>query len=106
MIAREDYRDLEALERSTAGLCVEPQLPQRPRARGVGRLVVADTNDLDGLEQAEVTDENHEPFAIFLLDEKPQMLQGGPQMLIAGPVAIIPLGVLEKGERASDRRGQ
>ena len=75
-------------------------------ARGLNSLHAAYTNDLDGLEQAEVTDENHEPFAIFLLDEKPQMLQDGPQMLIAGPVAIIPLGVLEKGERASDRRGQ
>ena len=55
-----------------------------PRARGVGRLVVADTNDLDGLEQAEVADRDHGSFATFLLDEEPQMLQDGPQMLQVG----------------------
>ena len=62
-------------------------------ARGLNSLHAAYTNDLDGLEQTEVTDENHEPFAIFLLDEKLQMLQDGPQMLIAGPVAVVPLGL-------------
>ena len=52
--------------------------------RGLNSLHAAYTNDLDGLEQAEVTDKNHEPFAISLLDEKPQMLQDSPQMLQVG----------------------
>ena len=69
--------------------------------RGLNSLHAAYTNDLDGLEQAEVTDENDEPLAIFLLDEKPQMLQDGPQMLIAGPVAgsiTRPAAVATKGK--------
>ena len=52
--------------------------------RGLNSLHAAYTNDLDGLEQAEVADKDHEPFAIFLLDEKPQMLQDGPRMLQVG----------------------
>ena len=43
----EHDRLLEALEEMTASLRVTPQLPQRLRACGVGRLVVADTDVLD-----------------------------------------------------------
>ena len=50
---------LEALEEMTASLRVTPQLPQRLRARGVGRLVVADTDVLDGLQLAKIADKDH-----------------------------------------------
>ena len=49
MDPREHDRLLEALEELTANLRVTPQIPHRLRARGVGRLVVADTDVLDGL---------------------------------------------------------
>ena len=55
----EHDRLLEALEEMTASLRVTPQLPQRLRARGVGRLVVADTDVLDGLQLARVADKDH-----------------------------------------------
>ena len=48
----EHDRLLEALEETTASLRVTPQLPQRLRARGVGRLVVADTDVLAAWEHA------------------------------------------------------
>ena len=50
---------LEALEEMAASLRVTPQLPQRLRARGVGRLVVADTDVLDGLQLANVADKDY-----------------------------------------------
>ena len=53
-------------------------------ARDLNSLHAAYTNDLDGLEQAEVADRDHGSFATFLLDEEPQMLQDGPQMLQVG----------------------
>ena len=59
MDPREQDRLLEALEELTASLRVTPQLPQRLRARGVGRLVVADTDVLDGLQLAKVADKDH-----------------------------------------------
>ena len=52
MDPREHDRLLEALEEMTAILRVTPQLPQRLRARGVGRLVVADTDVLGTLHLA------------------------------------------------------
>ena len=55
----EHDRLLEALEEMTASLRVTPQLPQRLRARGVGRLVVADTDVLDGLQLAKIADKDH-----------------------------------------------
>ena len=55
----EHDRLLEALEEMTASLRVTPQLPQRLRARGVGRLVVADTDVLDGLQLAKIAEEDH-----------------------------------------------
>ena len=54
----EHDRLLEALEEMTASLRVTPQLPQRLRARGVGRLVVADTDVLDGLQLAKIADKD------------------------------------------------
>ena len=59
MDPREHDRLLEALEETTASLRVTPQLPQRLRARGVGRLVVADTDVLDGLQLAKIADKDH-----------------------------------------------
>ena len=59
MDPREHDRLLEALEEMTASLRVTPQLPQRLRARGVGRLVVADTDVLDGLQLAKIADKDH-----------------------------------------------
>ena len=50
MDPREHDRLLEALEKLTASLRVTPQIPQRLRARGVGRLVVAYTDVLYGLQ--------------------------------------------------------
>ena len=55
----EHDRLLEALEEMTASLRVTPQLPQRLRARGVGRLVIADTDVLDGLQLAKVADKDY-----------------------------------------------
>ena len=55
----EHNRLLEALEKMTTSLRVTPQLPQRLRARGVGRLVVADTDVLDGLQLAKIADKDH-----------------------------------------------
>ena len=55
----EHDRLLEALEEMTASLRVTPQLPQRLRGRGVGRLVVADTDILDGLQLAKIADKDH-----------------------------------------------
>ena len=55
----EHDRLLEALEEMAASLRVTPQLPQRLRARGVGRLVVADTDVLDGLQLAKIADKDH-----------------------------------------------
>ena len=54
----EHDRLLEALEKMTASLRVTPQLPQRLRARGLGRLVVANTKVLAGLQLAKVTDKD------------------------------------------------
>ena len=59
MDPREHDRLLEALEEMTTSLRVTPQLPQRLRARGVGRLVVADTDVLDGLQLAKIADKDH-----------------------------------------------
>ena len=59
----EHYRLLEVLEEMTANLRVTPQLPQRLRARGVGRLVVADTDILDGLQLAKIADKDHGEFS-------------------------------------------
>ena len=50
---------LEALEEMAASLRVTPQLPQRLRARGVRRLVVADTDVLDGLQLTKIADKDY-----------------------------------------------
>ena len=73
MDPREHDRLLEALEEMTASLRVTPQLPQRLRARGVGRLVVADTDVLDGLQLAKVADKDHGDVTevVFLRIETP-----------------------------------
>ena len=59
MDPREHDRLLEALEELTASLRVTPQLPHRLRARGVDRLVVADTGVIDWLQLAKDTDKDH-----------------------------------------------
>ena len=59
MGASEHDRLLAALAEMTASLRVNPRLPQRLRARGVGRLVVADTDILDGLQLAKIADKDH-----------------------------------------------
>ena len=59
MDPREHDRLVELLEEMTASLRVTPQMPHRLRARGVRRLVVADTDVLDRLQLAEVADEDH-----------------------------------------------
>ena len=61
----EHDRLLEALEEMTASLRVTPQLPQRLRARGVGRLVVADTDILDGLQLAKIAQIPRSQLAAF-----------------------------------------
>ena len=58
MDPREHDRLLEALEEVPNSLCVALQLPQRLRARGLGRLVVANTKVLDGLQLAKVADKD------------------------------------------------
>ena len=67
MDAREHDRLREALEESTAILGVTPQFPHRLRARGVGHLVVADTDVLDGLQLAKVADKYHGDAAEVVL---------------------------------------
>ena len=58
MDPREHDRLLEALEEVPNSLCVALQLPQRLRARGLGRLVVANTKVLAGLQLANVADKD------------------------------------------------
>ena len=73
MDPREHDRLLEALKELTASLRMTPQLPQRLRARGLGRLVVANTKVLDGLQLAKVADKDHGDVAeaVWLRIETP-----------------------------------
>ena len=54
-------------------LRVTPQIPQRLRARGIGHLIVADTDVLDGFQLAKVADKDHGDVTevVFLRIETP-----------------------------------
>ena len=49
----------EGAAEATASVRVTPQDPQRLRARGPLRLVVAHTDVLDGLQLAKIADKDH-----------------------------------------------
>ena len=104
MDPRKHDRLLEALEELSASLRVAPQLPQPLRARGIGRLIVADTDVLDGLQLAKVADKDHGDVAevVFLRIETP-LGKERPLGLLQPAVHAVEEGSSNEGDLVDDQ---